>query len=330
MVAPRPQYAASGRAHATPRTVCVQNRRPAPFGPEVRQSRAGSLTDSTLPPSARRFASFLDRDSCAWMPSPSVALLAALITGSAPDASSCRRTRPFSSRTSVSSSGPAPLPSRLRTSTTPLRGVLRTEGLSPEQVWAVAIHRDELSTDWFCPMHGPRRPHDRAVHGSLFALAQWSPFPGTFTIVDLDAEEAFAGARLAALLTGDRTLGPGQGSSAPPPPGRGTTSSTPRPRSRLRRDGPCQAGGPGDRARRRGPGQSFRWSSRLARGRPRSPHQAVAAAAGGDPALAEAGRKSTSCSGPSITGSGSSRNRKRRPRDAEILSRARPTAAGEG
>ena len=39
------------------------------------------MTDLTFPPSARRFAAFLDREYCVWMPSLSVALLSALVTG---------------------------------------------------------------------------------------------------------------------------------------------------------------------------------------------------------------------------------------------------------
>ncbi|MBX7186204.1 MAG: hypothetical protein K1Y01_13785, partial [Vicinamibacteria bacterium] len=144
------------------------------------------------------------------MPSPSVALLAALITG---------RGRPR--RLLVPENAPPfilniGLVLGATTATISpqdiddaLRAVLRTEGLSPEQVWAVATHRDgKLSpTDWLarCSAHGV--PTIELCLGSLFALAQWSPFPATFTIVDLDAEEAFAGARLAALLTGDAALG---------------------------------------------------------------------------------------------------------------------------
>lgn len=89
-----------------------------------------------------------------------------------------------------------------------LTGLLRTEGLKAEQVWAVATHRDEkLSpTDWLSTCAASGLPTIELCLGSLMALAQWSPFPATFTIVDPDAEEAFAGVGLAALLTSDPAM----------------------------------------------------------------------------------------------------------------------------
>ena len=143
------------------------------------------------------------------MPSASVALLAALVTG---------KGRP--KRLLVPANAPAFIANigliigAATVSVAPedvdlaLTAALRTEGLRPEQVWAVAVHREgKLSpTDWLSRCAARGIPTMELCIGSLFALAQWSPFPATFTIVDLEAEEAFAGTRVAALLTGDRAL----------------------------------------------------------------------------------------------------------------------------
>lgn len=143
------------------------------------------------------------------MPSPSVALLAALTTS---------KGRP--KRLLVQENAPAFITNlgliigATTVKASPqdidevLAGLLRTDGLRPEQIWSIATHRGgTLSpTDWLsrCAAHGVATIE--LCMGSLFALARWSPFPATFTIVDLEAEEAFAGARLAALLTGDRAV----------------------------------------------------------------------------------------------------------------------------
>ncbi|HQZ17946.1 MAG TPA: hypothetical protein PLD86_13820, partial [Vicinamibacteria bacterium] len=143
------------------------------------------------------------------MPSASVALLAALVTG---------KGRP--KRLLVPENAPAFIANigliiGATTVNVPpedvdlaLTAALRTDGLRAEQVWAVAVHREgRLSpTDWLSRCAAQGIPTIELCIGSLFALAQWSPFPATFTIVDLEAEEAFAGTRLAALLTSDRAL----------------------------------------------------------------------------------------------------------------------------
>ena len=143
------------------------------------------------------------------MPSPSVAMLAALTTS---------KGRP--KRLLVQENAPAFISNlgliigATTVKVTPqdidevLAGLLRSDGLRPEQVWSVATHRGgALSpTDWLsrCAAHGIATIE--LCMGSLFELARWSPFPATFTIVDLEAEEAFAGTGLAALLTGDRAV----------------------------------------------------------------------------------------------------------------------------
>ena len=141
------------------------------------------------------------------MPSPSVALLSALITGKGrPKRLIVQENTPAFISNIGLVIGATAVTAPPQAIDEVLARVLQTEGFRAEQVWAVATHRDgTLSpTDWLsrCALHGI--PTIELCLGSLFALARWSPFPATFTIVDLDAEEAFAGARLAALLTGDR------------------------------------------------------------------------------------------------------------------------------
>ena len=143
------------------------------------------------------------------MPSPSVALLAALITGKGrPKRLLLQENAPaFVSNLGliVGATVAKVLPQDIDEV---LAGLLRTEGLRAEQVWAVATHRaGTLSpTDWLSRCVANGIPTVELCLGSLFALVRWSPFPAAFTIVDLDAEEAFAGAGLAALLTSDRAL----------------------------------------------------------------------------------------------------------------------------
>ena len=177
-------------------------------GLNLRQSLPGSnLTDPTPPQSARRFATFLDRESCVWMPSPSVALLTALITGKGrPKRLLAQDNAPMFLSNIGLIIGATTVNVPPDNVDEALKGVLRTEGLRAEQVWAVATHRDgKLSpTDWLTRCAANGIPTIELCLGSLFALARWSPFPATFTIIDLDAEEAFAGARLTALLTSDR------------------------------------------------------------------------------------------------------------------------------
>ena len=141
------------------------------------------------------------------MPSPSVALLSALVTG---------KGRP--KRLLVQENAPAFVSSIGRVAGSScvnvaaydiddvIHGLLRTEGLSPDHVWGIATHRGgKLSpTDWLSRCAASGIPTVELCMGSLGALASWGPSPATFTIVDLDAEEAFAGARLTALLTSDR------------------------------------------------------------------------------------------------------------------------------
>jgi chromosome segregation ATPase len=167
------------------------------------------LTDLPLETSARRFASYLDREYCVWLSSPSVALLASLLSG---------RLRP--KRLLVEANAPA-FVSNLAVITgatvvtvSPhdidmvLLDIFKTEGLKAEHVWGVAAHREgKLSpTDWLSRCVARGAPTVEMCLGSLRELARWSPFPATFTIVDLDAEADLSGIGLTALLTQDRAL----------------------------------------------------------------------------------------------------------------------------
>jgi len=143
------------------------------------------------------------------MPSPSVALLAALVTGKGrPKRLLVQENAPafVSNLGLIVGATVAKVPPQDIDEV--LAGLLRGEGLRAEQVWAVATHRNgTLSpTDWLSRCVANGIPCVELCLGSLYALVRWSPFPATFTIVDLDAEEAFAGARLAALLTNDPAL----------------------------------------------------------------------------------------------------------------------------
>ncbi|MBK5257708.1 MAG: hypothetical protein JJE39_16915 [Vicinamibacteria bacterium] len=165
------------------------------------------MADLTLTPSARRFASFLDRESCVWLPSPSVALLSALITGKGrPKRLLVQENAPAFISNIGLVTGAAPVKVNPSDIDEVLETVLRTEGWSLDQVWGVATHGDgTLSpTDWLSTCAASGIPTVELCMGSLFPLARWGTSPAMFTIVDLDAEPAFAGARLTALLTGDR------------------------------------------------------------------------------------------------------------------------------
>ena len=165
------------------------------------------MTDLTFPPSAQRFASFLDREYCVWMPSPSLALLSALVTGRGrPKRLLVTENAPaFISKIGLVT-GAAPVIVEPNTIDEVLRGLWRDEGLSAELIWGIATHRDGKlsSTDWLSRCAASGVPTIELCLGSLQALGHWGPSPSMFTIVDLDAEAAFSGARVAALLTGDR------------------------------------------------------------------------------------------------------------------------------
>ena len=141
------------------------------------------------------------------MPSPSLALLSALVTG---------RGRPkrllvtdgapsFISKIGLVT-GAAPLIVEPNSIDDVLRGLLKDEALSPDLVWGIATHRDgKLSpTDWLSRCAALGVPTLELCLGSLNALAHWGSSPALFTVVDLDAESALLGARVTALLTGDR------------------------------------------------------------------------------------------------------------------------------
>ena len=164
------------------------------------------LTDLTFPPSAKRFASFLHREYCVWMPSPSLALLSALVTGKGrPKHLLVTENAPaFISKIGIVT-GAAVTSVKPNAINEVLGSLLRDEGLSPGQVWAVATHREgKLAPgDWISKCAASGVPTIELCLGSLRALARPGLSPAMFTIVDLDAEAAFAGARLTALLTSD-------------------------------------------------------------------------------------------------------------------------------
>jgi chromosome segregation ATPase len=184
-----------------------QDRKPPVPRNSVKPRPDPPLTDLTLPASARRFASFLDREYCVWMPTASVALLAALITGKGRPK---RLLVPENAPAFISNigliTGAAPVKVSPPQIASLIEGLLGSEGLSPNQIWGVATHREgQLSpTEWLSRCAESGIPTIELCTGSLFPLARWGKSPALFTIVDLDAEKAFAGAHLAALLTSDR------------------------------------------------------------------------------------------------------------------------------
>ena len=165
------------------------------------------MTDLTFPPSARRFASFLDREYCVWMPSPSLALLSALVTGKGrPKRLLVSENAPaFISKIGLIT-GAAPVTVEPNTIDAVLGDLLKDGGMSPGLVWGIATHREgKLSpTDWLARCAASGVPTIELCLGSMHALARWGSSPAMFTVVDLDAEGAFAGARLTALLTSDQ------------------------------------------------------------------------------------------------------------------------------
>ncbi len=143
------------------------------------------------------------------MPSPSVAVLSALVTGKGRPK---RLLVPENAPAFIANIGRVAGASALKVSPpnidVALHDLLRTEGLNPAHIWGVATHRDgRLSpTDWLSRCAAAGVPTIELCMGSFAALVRWDPSPATFTIVDLDAEEAFSGAHLTALLTSDRAL----------------------------------------------------------------------------------------------------------------------------
>ncbi len=89
-----------------------------------------------------------------------------------------------------------------------LHEVLVTEGVGPDHAWGVAIHRagQVSSPEWLSECGSRGLPTIELCLGSLGALAGRGPSPATFTIVDLNAEGAFEGVQLTALLTDDSAM----------------------------------------------------------------------------------------------------------------------------
>ncbi len=142
------------------------------------------------------------------MPSPSLALLSAFIAGAArPTRLLIREGSPsfIAAVGALVSAVPEPAP---LDDSEELRLALRRLGSSADHIWGVATHRPEalVPNEWFEALGARGIPTVELCLGGLFELARRGQGAATVTIVSLDHEPAFEGAKLTALFTRDSAL----------------------------------------------------------------------------------------------------------------------------
>lgn len=160
------------------------------------------------PTAVERLAHHLKRSEGLWLPSPSLALLSALVAGPARPSKLLVQDGCPSFVTAIGSLvGATTEVVPLDDSEEPRQG-LRSVSSKARNTWGVATHANHslVSDDWFEAFASAGIPSVELCLGSLFELARRGPSSATVTIVSLDHEPAFAGVRLTALLTDDPAL----------------------------------------------------------------------------------------------------------------------------